>query len=80
MRIVWIIVVFRRMRIRSLNLYEAFRADWLITAPCLVEIRRVVKEANGTLGSILVKKRLHRMAMYIWILGKLQFLRSHVLL
>lgn len=73
-------MMFWRMRIRSLDLYEAFRADRLITTSSLIQVWRVVEEADGTLGSILVKERLQQMSMHIWILGKLQFLRSHILL
>lgn len=51
-------MVFWRMRIRSLNLYEALGADGLVTTSSLVQIRRVVEKADGALGSILIQKGL----------------------
>lgn len=47
--------MFRRMRIRAFDLDKAFRADGLIAASCMVQIWRVVKEADGTFSRILVE-------------------------
>jgi hypothetical protein len=44
-----------RMRVWPLDLYEAFGTDGLITAPGLVEVGRIIEEADGTFGSILVQ-------------------------
>jgi len=80
MRIIRIIMVFWWMRIRSLDLHEAFGADRLVTTSRLVQVRRIIEEADWTLRSIFVDVRFQQLAMYIRVLWKLQFLRTHFLL
>jgi hypothetical protein len=62
-RIALIIVMLRRVRIRTLDLYEALGADRLVTAASLVEVWRVVHEADRTLCSVLVQNSLKRRAV-----------------
>jgi hypothetical protein len=52
-----------RVWIRSLDLNEAFRADVLTTAACVIQIRRIVEEANRALAGIFVKHSLQRRAI-----------------
>ena len=68
------------MWVWSLNLYEAFRADRLITASRCIEIRRVVKEADRTFAGVFVQVHLDGLTIHKGILGELELARSHVTL
>lgn len=59
------------MRIRSLDLHKALRANGLVTAPCLIEIRRIVHEADRTLRGIFVQIDFDGLSIHIWILLEL---------
>ena len=52
----------RRMRVRSLDLYEAFGAECLITTTSLVQIRRIIKETDWTFSGIFIQVGFNRMA------------------
>ena len=67
-------MMFRRMRIWTLDLYKAFRADGLIAAACLVKVWWVVKKADWTFGGILVQICLNRLPVHIRVSRKLDFL------
>ena len=67
-----------RVRIRPLDLDKALGTYWLIAASSLVEIRRVVEEADRTLGSILVEIGLDRLPIDVRIVGKLYLLRGQL--
>lgn len=71
-------MVLRGMRIRPFNLYKALGTDWLIATPGFVEVRRIVEEADRTLGCVLVQENLKSLAVDIGVLGKLNFLGCHV--
>jgi hypothetical protein len=68
------------MWVWSFNLYEAFRADCLITASRCIEIRRIVKEADRTFASVFVQIYLDGLTIHKGILRKLELARSHVAL
>lgn len=56
-------VVLGKVRICAFDLYKAFTADRLITASCVVKIRGIRKEADGTVVRILVQEDLDRLAV-----------------
>lgn len=61
--------MFRRMRIRSLDLYEALRAYGLIATSCLIEIWRIIEEANWAFQNVFVQIGLDRLAInlrFMW--------------
>lgn len=70
-------VVFRRMWIRSLDLHEALRTNRLIATSCFVQIRGVIHETDGTLGGVFVKESLCSLTIDIWVIRKIELLRSH---
>jgi len=56
-RWVWItrvIVMLGWMWVRAFDLHKTFRANRLITAPSLVEIRGIVEETDGTFRGVFV--------------------------
>jgi hypothetical protein len=67
----------RRVRIRTLDLYEALGTDRLITAASFVEVWRIVHEADGTLCSIFVQDSLERRAIDSWISWQTDLLRGN---
>jgi hypothetical protein len=72
--------VLRRMRIRSLDLYKAFRAYGLIATSGFIQIRRVVNEAYRAFCRIFIQKCLHSLSIHIWILRQLYFPWDHICL
>lgn len=56
-------MVLREVRLGALDLHEAFAADGLVAAPGVVEEGRVVEEADGALGGVLVEGDLERLAI-----------------
>jgi hypothetical protein len=71
-------MVFRGMRIGSLNLYEALGTYWLIATACLIEIWRVEHEANGALLGVLVQEGLDALPVHVGIFWQSQLLGGHV--
>jgi hypothetical protein len=71
-------MVLGKMRVGPLDLDEAFAADWLITTPCMVEIRGICQETNGAFSGIFVKIDLEGLAVDEWIMGKIDLLGSQV--
>jgi hypothetical protein len=71
-------VVFGKMRVCSLDLYKAFTANRLITASCMVKVRRIHQETNGALFYSFVKINLERLAVDKGIVGKLNLLGAQV--
>ena len=69
LRIARIVVVLRRVWIWPLDLYKTFGAYRLITASCLVEMRRVVQEADGAFCCIFVEVCFYRLPIHVSILG-----------
>lgn len=67
----------RWVRVRSLDLDEAFRADWLIATPSIIEMWGVVHKADGTFRSIFIQVYLDTLAVYKGIDGKLNLPWGH---
>ena len=68
----------RSVRIRSLDLDEAFRADLLFTASSGVEIRGIVKEADRAFRCIFVEVNFNGLAIDKGVVRKLDFFRGHI--
>ena len=71
--VIAMVCMVREMGVRPLDLNKAFGTNRLITAPCPVEIRRVVKETDRAFTGIFVEVRLDGLSIHKWVLGKLQF-------
>jgi hypothetical protein len=67
-------MVFRRMWIWALDLYETFGADWLIAASRLVQIIWIVKKADWTLLRVFVQNNLDVFTIHKRICRELYFL------
>lgn len=63
----------RWVRVRALDLDEAFGADGLITATSPVQIGWIVQEADGAFAGILVQVNFDRLTVDKGILWKLKF-------
>ena len=72
------IMVLGRMGIWPLDLNEALRADGLVAATCLIEIGRIVEEANRAFGRVFVQKGFNTLAVDIGVFGELYLLRRHI--
>lgn len=57
------------MRIRSLNLDEAFAANGLVTAAGVVQVWRVRQEADRTFGSVLVEENFEGLSVDKRVVG-----------
>jgi hypothetical protein len=62
-------MVLGKVRIGSLYLYKAFATNRLVTASCMVEVRRVCQETDGAFGGILVKMNLKWLAVDKRVMG-----------
>lgn len=70
------VVSFWVVRLRSLDLYEAFATDRLVATPRVVEIRRIGKEADWAFSGVLVQEHLERLAVDEGVVGKGDFARE----
>ena len=68
----------RWVRIGTFDLDETLGADGLVTTASLVQIGRIVNEANGALGRILIQECLDPLTVDVRIFLKLDFLRCHL--
>jgi hypothetical protein len=66
-------MAFREVWVRPLDLHETFAADGLVAASSVVEVGRVVQEANWALATFLVQKHLKRLSINEGVVGKLDF-------
>lgn len=57
------------MRIRPLDLDEAFAANWLVAAARMVQIWWVGQEADRAFGSVLVEKDFERLSVDEGVVG-----------
>ena len=64
----FVIVMFRIVGIGPLDLHETFAADQLVTAACAVHVRRIVHEAERTLGAFLVEEYFQGLAIHEWVI------------
>lgn len=66
------------MRVGSFDLHKAFTADRLVATPSVIEIGRIIKEANGAFASLLVNENLERLAVDEWVVGQVHLSWSKV--
>lgn len=72
-------MVLRWVRVWSLDLNEAFRADSLVATTSLVEIWGIVKKTNWALDSILVQEYFKCLAIDIRVFCKLDLAGHHII-
>ena len=61
------------VRVRALDLHEAFGANGLITASGVVQVWRIVEETDRTFACVFVQIDFDGLPVDKWVLGKLQF-------
>lgn len=64
-----LVVSLWEMRIRPLNLDEAFAANGLVAAAGVVQVWRVRQEADRTFGSVLVEENFERLSVDKGVVG-----------
>ena len=73
MLLLTITMAFGEVRVGTLDLYEALAADSLVATSSVVEVWRVVEEADGAFAALFVQEYLERLSIYKWIVGQVDF-------
>lgn len=68
MRVFTVAMTLWEVWVRSLDLYKTLTADGLVAASGVVEVGRIVEEADWALAAIFVQKHFERLPIDEWII------------
>jgi hypothetical protein len=69
-------MTFGKVWVGALDLDKTLAADGLVAASGVVEVWRVVEEADGAFSALFVKEHFERLSIYKWIVRQVYLSRS----